>query len=329
LGRHHSSIVILTIVADSYDEAMRVFVTGGTGLIGVRLIRALRKRGDEVVALSRQPHAWELVGPDVSVVVGDPTQPGDWQTSAAGCDAIVNLAGANIFGKRWDAAYKQVMRDSRLRATANVVQVLTQSPMRPTGEPNVLVNASAVGYYGPHGDEAINENSPPGEDFLARVCREWEAAAREAESAGVRVALLRIGVVLDPRGGALKLLLPIFKLGGGGPVGSGKQYMSWIHHADLIGIFLMAIDHADARGPLNGVAPAPVTNKAFAKALGGALGRPAFIPTPAFGLKMLLGEVAEVVTTGQRVVPEKALALGYEFQFPEIAGALKQMVGHG
>jgi uncharacterized protein (TIGR01777 family) len=305
---------------------MRIFVTGGTGLIGTRLIRTLRARADEVVLLSRNAAAWEVVGPDVQVVVGDPTQPGDWQAKIAECDAVVNLAGANIFGRRWSADYKQILRESRLKSTANVVNALSNSPKRADGSPKVLVNASAVGYYGPHGDEEVTEESPAGNDFLAQTCRDWESAARDAEAAGVRVALVRTGVVLDSRGGALQALMTPFKLGAGGPVGSGKQFMSWIHHADIVGIFCLALDHADARGPINGTAPEPVTNKAFGKALGAALGRPAILPTPAFALKLLLGEVAEVITTGQRVLPAKAQALGYRFQFPEIGAGLRAIL---
>jgi hypothetical protein len=190
----------------------------------------------------------------------------------------------------------------------------------------VLVNGSAIGYYGPHGDEELTEDSPPGGDFMAQVCVAWEAAARAAEPAGVRVAVIRTGVVLDKAGGALKQLLTPFKLGVGGPVGSGKQYMSWIHHADEVGILLLALDRPEARGPLNATAPEPVTNKQFGKALGAALGRPAVVPTPAFGLRLLLGEVAGMVTTGQRVLPKRAVALGYRFQYPEIGPALRQLV---
>lgn len=306
---------------------MRIFVTGGTGLIGVRLIRALRARGDDVAVLSRSPSAWELVGPDVQVVVGDPTQPGDWQTKVADCDAVVNLAGANIFSKRWNAEFKSEIRESRLRTTANVVLALSKSPTRADGSPKVLVSASAIGYYGAHDDEELTEDAPAGSDFLAQACRDWELAAREAEPAGVRVALVRIGVVLDARGGALKTLLTPFKMGAGGPVGAGKQFMSWIHYADVVGIILLALDHADARGPINGTAPEPVTNKAFGKALGAALGRPAFMPLPAFALNLLVGEASRMITTGQRVVPARALALGYRFQFPEIGEALRAIVG--
>jgi uncharacterized protein (TIGR01777 family) len=299
---------------------MRVFITGGTGLIGVRLVRAIRKRGDEVVVLSRQADAWRHVGLDVEIVAGDPTSTGPWQERAAGCDAVVNLAGAGIFDRRWNAGYKNLIRDSRLRATENVVAALSEQ-----SNAKVLVSGSAIGFYGPHGDQELDESSPAGDDFMAKICVDWEAAAKAAESAGVRVALLRTGIVLDRRGGALKQLLTPFQWGLGGPVASGRQYMSWIHHADEVGIILLALDHSEAYGPINGTAYGPVTNKEFAKALGRALGRPAFLPTPAFGMRLILGEVAEVVTTGQRVLPRRAEALGYQFHYPDIDAALRQI----
>jgi uncharacterized protein (TIGR01777 family) len=301
---------------------MRIFVTGGTGLIGTRLVRALRKRGDEVVVLSRRSDAWRRVGPDVEIVAGDPTAAGPWQDGVATCDAVVNLAGAGIFDHRWNAEYKALLRDSRVRATENVVVAMAKQPVRADGSPKALVNGSAIGYYGVHGDEELDELSPMGDDFMAKVCGDWEATARPAEAAGVRVAMIRTGIVLDRRGGALKQLWTPFKLGAGGPVGSGRQFMSWIHHADEVGILLLVLDSADAKGPINATAPRPVTNKAFAKAMGRALGRPAFLPTPAFGLRLLLGEAAGVVTTGQRVLPRRAEGLGYQFRYADIDSAL-------
>jgi uncharacterized protein (TIGR01777 family) len=305
---------------------MRVFVTGATGLIGVRLVRALRQRGDAVIVLSRRGDAWRRVGPDVEVVVGDPMAAGPWQVPLAACDAVVNLVGAGIFDRRWNAEYKALLRDSRLRSTENVVAALAKQPVRADGSPKVLVSGSAIGYYGVHGDEELDESSPQGDDFMARVCCEWEAAARAVEPVGVRVALIRTGVVLDRRGGALKALWTPFKLGAGGPVGSGRQYMSWIHHFDEVGILLLALDNAEASGPLNATAPRPVSNKEFGKAFGRALGRPAFLPTPAFGLRLLLGEAAGVVTTGQRVLPRRAEVLGYQFRYPDVDAALRQIV---
>jgi uncharacterized protein (TIGR01777 family) len=303
---------------------MRVFVTGGTGLIGTRLVRHLLKRGDQAVVLTRRPDAAaKLFGPGCAVVAGDPTQGGDWMGAVADCDAVVNLAGENVFGRRWNAEVKALLHDSRVKATQNVAEALR----RPAdGRPRALVNASAIGYYGPHGNEELTEDSPPGDDFLARLCIDWEKAARAAESAGVRCVTVRVGVVLDKEGGALAKLLTPFKLGAGGPVGSGEQWLSWIHHEDMTGLFLLALDNPEARGPLNGTAPGPVTNREFGRALGRALHRPAFMPMPGFALRLLVGEAAEVVLTGQRVLPRQAQRLGYAFKYPTIDAALREIV---
>jgi uncharacterized protein (TIGR01777 family) len=297
---------------------MRVFVAGGTGLVGARLVRCLHRRQDAVVLLTRRPEeARAALGAACTLVAGDPLQPGPWAEAVDGCDAVVNLTGENLFNRRWDAAFKTVLQGSRVRSTENLVQALARKP----GGPRVLVNASAVGYYGPR-DEELTEDSPPGDDFLARLCVAWEKAARQAEPLGVRVAVVRIGVVLDRAGGALRQMLPTFQAGMGGSTGSGKQWVSWVHHADLTGILLLALDNPDARGPLNAMAPNPVTNADFARALGRALHRPAFLATPAFALRLVLGEVADVALSGQRVLPKRTLALGYGFQFPTLDGAL-------
>jgi hypothetical protein len=304
---------------------MRVFVTGGTGLIGTRLVRQLLKRGDQPVVLTRRPDAAaKLFGPACTVVAGDPTQSGAWVDAVADCDAVVNLAGENVFGRRWNAEVKALLNDSRVKATQNVVEALRQQT---DGRPRTLVNASAIGYYGPHGDEELTEDSPPGDDFLARICIDWEKAALAVESAGVRCVTVRVGVVLDKEGGALAKLLTPFKLGAGGPVGTGKQWMSWIHHEDMTGLFLLALDDAGAAGPLNGTAPEPVTNRDFGRALGGALRRPAIMPMPGFALRLLVGEAAEVVLGGQRVLPRRAQQLGYGFKYPTIDAALREIVG--
>jgi uncharacterized protein (TIGR01777 family) len=307
---------------------MRVFVTGGTGLIGRRLLGALRGRGDTPVLLTRRPDAArQMFGPDAAVVEGDPMKAGPWQDAVADCDAVVHLAGENVFARRWNAAFKQLLVDSRIESTRRVVEALKRHPAGADGRPKVLVNASAIGWYGPHGDEELDESAPPAADFMAQLCVDWEKEAHAAEGAGVRVASVRVGVVLDREGGALAKLLTPFKCFVGGPVGSGRQYMSWIHHADMTGVYLLALDNAEARGPLNGTAPEPVTNKQFSKALGRALHRPAFFWAPGFMLRLMLGEVAQVVTTGQRVLPRKALALGYQYRFPTVEAALKDIVG--
>jgi uncharacterized protein (TIGR01777 family) len=305
---------------------MRVFVTGGTGLVGTHLVRRLRERGDEVALLTRRPAAAHERFSDCTVVEGDPMQAGPWMDAIAGCEAVINLAGEGIFNRRWTDAFKALLRDSRVKSTEHVVQALSKNPRTPAGAAKVLVNASAVGYYGYHGDESLDESSPPGDDSLARVCVDWERAARAGEMAGVRVVVVRIGVVLDRSGGALAKLLTPFKLFAGGPVGSGNQWMSWIHNDDLAGLFLLALDNARAGGPLNGTAPKPVTNRDFGKTLGRALSRPSAVPTPAFALRLMLGEVADVVTKGQKVLPKRALELGYAFRFPELDAALTDIL---
>jgi uncharacterized protein (TIGR01777 family) len=306
---------------------MRVFVTGGTGLVGSRLVRALARRGDTVTALTRRPDAArQRLGQGVNIVSGNPIQSGTWMDAVAGCDAVIHLAGENVFARRWNAAFKELLHASRVQSTTNLVQALGQAARTKGGQPKVLVNASAIGYYGPRGEEELNENSPPGDDFLARLCVDWEHAARQAESHGVRVAIVRIGVVLDKEGGALAQMLTPFKLGVGGRTGSGKQWISWIHHEDMAGILLLALDNPMAKGPINATAPNPLPNREFAKALGRALHRPAVLPTPALALRLVLGGVAQLVTTGQRVLPRHALALDYSYRFPTIDAALADIL---
>jgi uncharacterized protein (TIGR01777 family) len=306
---------------------MRVFIAGGSGMIGSRLVQRLHERQDSVVLLTRRPDALrETHGKICTLVQGDPTQPGAWMDSAAECDAAINLTGENLFAKRWNEAQKKVLIDSRVQSTANVVQAMVRSPRTSSGAPKVLVNASATGYYGPHGDEELTEESPPGNDFAARLCVDWEAAAHHGEKQGLRVAIVRIGVVLGKEAGALAAMLTPFKMGVGGPTGSGRQWFSWVHHEDIIGILLLALDNSHAIGAINGTAPNPVTNRDFAAALGRALHRPAFLPTPGFALKLMLGEVADIVLTGQRVMPHRAQGLGYKFKFPTLDAALADVL---
>jgi uncharacterized protein (TIGR01777 family) len=306
---------------------MRVFLTGGTGLVGTRLVERLHGRGDEIVLLTRRPgDATARFGERCTVVEGDVTRAGPWMDRLAECDGVVHLAGAGIFDRRWSAAFKELIRTSRVDGTANVAAALCRVPRRADGTPKVLVSGSAIGHYGPHGDEELGEDAGPGADFLAGVCVEWERAAEPARACGARVVWLRTGIVLDPRGGALKQLLLPFKMFVGGPVGSGRQYMSWIQHDDEVGLILLALDDARVEGPLNATAPNPVTNREFSKALGAALGRPSFLPTPALGLRVALGQAAEIIATGQRVLPRKALGLGYEFKFRGIGEALRDLL---
>lgn len=306
---------------------MRIFVTGATGLVGRRIVRRLHERGDRAVVLTRRAgHARELFGNSADLIEGDPMRPGDWMNAVADCDAVIHLAGENVFAHRWSADFKKRLHDSRILSTQHIVEALRRRPMRADGQAKTLVNASAIGYYGPRGEEELTEDSPSGSDFLAQLCIEWEQAAQAAESAGVRVAWVRVGVVLDKEGGALAKMLTPFRLGGGGPVAGGRQWMSWIHYADLVSLFLFAVQNAQAMGALNGTAPNPVTNREFSKTLGRVLHRPSFVPTPALALRIALGEVANLITTGQRVLPQRALQLGYSFQYPALDAALAQIL---
>jgi uncharacterized protein (TIGR01777 family) len=299
---------------------VKVVVTGATGLIGRSVVAALRERGDEVVALSRSAAA-EL---GVETVVWDPSGgPSDALVGAlSGADAVVNLAGEPV-AQRWNGAVKERIRSSRVSGTEQLVDGLLAASPRPA----VLVSASAAGYYGDRGTEELIESASPGADFLAGVCVAWEAAAMRAAPEGVRVALIRTGVVLAPRGGALATMLLPFKAGVGGPVAGGRQYMPWIALEDMVGIYLAALDGgAEWSGPVNAAAPSAATNAAFSKALGRALHRPAVIPVPAFVLKLRFGEMASVVTASARLVPARALELGYAFKFGDLDSALAAVV---
>lgn len=295
---------------------MKVTVTGATGLIGEALVEALKARGDEVTVLSRNPEkASRELG--VEAVGWDPlTEPAP-AAALSGRDAVVHLAGEPV-AQRWNEQTKRSIRTSRDLGTANLVAGIAASEPRPA----VLVSSSAVGYYGKHGDEVVTEETAAGSDFLAEVCVEWERRARAAEELGLRVVIVRTGVVLDANGGALKTMLPPFKAGVGGPVAGGKQYMPWIHLDDIVGIYLAAIDDGSWSGPVNGTAPNPVTNAEFSKALGRALGRPAIFPVPGFAIRTLYGEMAEIVTEGQRAVPQRPLEFGYDFRQPNLDAAL-------
>ena len=305
---------------------MKVFVTGGTGLVGRRLVGRLLDRGDEVLLLTRDRQNAESVGlkegPRLSLVKGDPAFIGSaWREAVPECDAVVNLAGENIFGKRWTDEHKKKLRDSRIGSTRNVVAAIgwAASALRP----KVLVSASAIGYYGPReGDETLTEDAHPGDDFLARLCIDWEEAARGASAYGTRVVVLRIGVVLDQSGGALAQMVPPFKMFVGGPIGSGKQWFSWVHVDDVVGLIVHALDNAGVRGPLNATAPEPVRAGEFAQALGRVLGRPAWFKVPRFALRLKLGEVADVVASGQRVAPAAALRHGFAFRYEKVSDAL-------
>ena len=292
---------------------MKVVIGGANGLIGSELARALRARGDEVVALVRKPRAAGDVTWD-----GRSLPPGALERA----DAAVNLSGANIGARRWSEEWKREILDSRVESTRAFVDATRGSRT----QPRVFVNASAVGAYGGRGDEELTEEATRGADFLAGVCKESEIQALQADALGVRTVLLRTGVVLARQGGALKQMLPPFKAFVGGPIGNGKQWFPWIHLADEVGLILWALE-GSVRGALNAVGPNPVRMKDFARALGGALHRPALFAVPALVLRLGLGEMAEVLLEGQRAVPRKALDGGYGFRFPELQGALADLLG--
>ncbi len=303
---------------------MKVFITGGTGLIGKLLVKRLLERGDDVIVLTRNAEkARKFFVDKVVVVEGNPSEPGEWQKEISGTDAIINLAGEPVTKKRWNDKEKKRIYDSRINAANSVVQGIKNAEIKP----KVLINASAVGYYGFQKDEReINENETSGRDFLAKLCVEWEDAARIAEKDGIRVVRLRIGIVFAENGGALSKMVTPFKLYAGGPIGNGKQWLPWIHIDDIIGLILFSLDN-EVSGVFNATAPNPVKMKSFAETMGKITHRPSWLPVPSITLKATLGEVADVITSGQRAIPQRALEKGYEFEFPDLEGALKNLLG--
>lgn len=290
--------------------------------MGQALCQALVESEYQVTVLSRSGKKTEEMPKSLGQCLGDPTEPGPWQQEAARHKLIINLAGASIFG-RWNSDYKEQIHQSRVLTTRNLVQAIESGP---NPSETVLISASAVGFYGFSDDRLLSEEDPPGDDFLARVCVDWEKEAKEAESCGARVVATRFGVVLGPQGGALKQMLPIFKKGLGGPLGSGKQWFSWIHLEDLVRGLLFVAKNRHIKDSVNLTSPNPVTNRSFAKALGQALHRPAITPVPALAAKLAMGEFAQVLLNGQRVMPRLLLDAGFEFLYPEVAEALKTVI---
>jgi len=309
----------------------RVTLTGATGLIGPRVIDALQAGGAEVSVLSRDA---SRASERLARAGLAPVQAFDWDAlrepapaqALQGRDAVVHLAGENI-AQRWSESAKLAIRDSRVTGTRNLLAGLEAvGDAQAEQRPRTLVSSSGVGYYGAHGEEPLDEEAPPGKDFLARICVEWEAEASKASALGMRVALVRTGVVLDRNGGALAKMLPPFRLGVGGPVAGGRQFISWIHLDDLVSLIVAATQDERWSGPINATAPEPVSNREFSRALGRALKRPALLPVPGAALKALYGEMAKIVTQGARVVPAKALVLGFQFAHAELDEALSSAI---
>lgn len=299
---------------------MHVLITGGTGFIGRELAASLLADGHAVTVLTREITSSGNRVPNGAKAIRDLAR-------ADAVDAVVNLAGANLGGTRWNPVTKMGFRTSRIDTTRRLVDWMSRLGTRP----KVLVSGSAIGWYGPQGDEMLTESAPAGGDFSATLCRDWEAEALKAAALGVRVCTLRTGIVLGPSGpaggGALAQMLPAFRLGGGGPMGSGRQWMSWVHRADLVTLIRFLIERETASGPFNGTAPEPVTNAEFARTLGRVLRRPAILPMPGFALKLIVGEMAEILLSGQRVIPQAALDQGFRFRFPTLDAALRDVLG--
>ncbi len=293
---------------------MRILVTGGTGFIGSALCRALAAAGHQVEVVTRggaQPSAQ-------SAVRYLPWDGAEWRAALAAADAVVNLAGEPIAAKRWTAEQKARIRDSRVQTTRRLVEAMEGAGHRPAA----LISASAIGYYGDRGDSSVNEASPPGAGFLAETCLAWEAEARRAETLGVRVVRMRLGVVLAEGGGALAKMVPPFQWFLGGPLGSGRQWVSWVSRDDVISLIHWALAQEQVQGAINATAPEPVTMRGFCRELGRALHRPSWLPAPAPAVRLLLGEMAEMLLTGQHMLPSAALAKGYAFRFPRLPEAL-------
>ncbi len=301
---------------------MRTIITGGSGLIGRTLAAELAAAEHEVIILSRTPGRVSGLPAGARAVGWDGRSAEGWQDLADGATAIVNLAGESIAAGRWTAARKQRIADSRHQAGAAVVQAVAGA----TTSPQVVIQASAVGYYGPRGDETITEDSAPGDDFLAQVCVPWETSTEEVERLGVRRAIIRTGIVLSRDGGALPQMMLPFRLFAGGPLGSGRQGFPWIHHADEVSAIRWLIEREDACGPFNLAAPETLTNAEFGRVLGRVMRRPAFMPTPGFALRLVLGELSTLLLDGQRQVPQRLLDHGFTFRFPTAEAALRDLL---
>ncbi|NEQ67294.1 MAG: TIGR01777 family protein [Symploca sp. SIO2D2] len=301
---------------------MKVAITGATGFVGSRLVEQLLAKGYQPLILTRNQAKAAKAFPKVEIVPYTPNQSGDWQNAIAGCDAVVNLAGEPIAESRWTPERKQEIFDSRKLGTQKIVEAIAQAKPKP----GVLINASAIGYYGTSETASFDETSPSGNDFLAKVCLDWEAEAKQVKEAGVRLVILRLGIVLGDGGGALAKMIPPFQLFAGGPIGNGRQWFSWIHRDDLVNLIIEALNNLEMEGVLNATAPNPVRMSEFCQALGEVLNRPSWLPVPSFAIEALLGEGGKVVLEGQQVLPKTTTSYGFEYQYPTAKQALAEIL---
>jgi uncharacterized protein len=307
---------------------MKVAVTGATGFVGSRLVERLQAEGHQVLVLTRSAERARRVFPtaafaQVEIVAYSPLESGAWQQSISGCDGVVNLAGAPIAETRWTAERKQEIVDSRKIGTQKIVEAIAQASSKPT----VLVSSSAIGFYGTSETATFDEASGSGSDFLAQVCQDWEAAAESVKKTGVRLVILRTGIVLGMGGAIAKMLLP-FKMFAGGPIGSGRQWFSWIHREDMVSLILQALTQPDMAGIYNATAPNPVRMAEFCQVLGQVMNRPSWLPVPDFALEALLGDGAQVVLQGQQVMPKRTEASGFKFAYGTVKPAVEEVLSH-
>lgn len=307
---------------------MKVAITGATGFVGSLLVERLHKEGHQLLVLSRNSAKAQQVFPasafpNLEVVAYTPTESGSWQQGISGCDAVVHLAGEPIAEGRWTPERKQEILNSRQLSTQKIVEAIAQANPKPA----VLVNASAIGYYGTSENATFDETSPSGDDFLAQVCQAWEAEAQKVKDTGTRLVILRLGIVLG-MGGALAKMIPPFQLFAGGPIGTGSQWFSWISRDDLINLILFSLTNPNIEGVLNATAPNPVRMSELCQTLGQVLHRPSWLPVPAFALEALLGDGAKVVLEGQQVLPKTTLSKGFNYQYPTLKPALEEILSH-
>lgn len=300
---------------------MKVFMTGGSGFVGTYLSRELARQGHEITILTRKQTGSQPEESHIRFLTGDPTKDGPWMGAVPEHDWIINLAGASVFAS-WTEEKKREIHDSRVLTTRNLVTALEKGDRH-----QLFCSTSAIGYFGDRGNEELFDDSPPGDDFLSRLAKEWEDEALKAQELGIRVVVTRFGIVLGKGGGALEQMSRVFKMFVGGKIGSGEQWFSWIHQEDHARAFLFVKDHPEIAGPINFTSPNPVRNRELTKALGRALGRPTFMPVPAFMVRWVMGEFGEVVLTGQKVLPRRLLEAGFEYRYADIDQALRDLLG--